>query len=145
VEVDLLIDTADFQDPYAANGRLYFVYSLGGDRRIHSANIGAGPNGEPTLKSAAPVAALATGAIDDEHPVVTVDGLEIFFASRRSGDAETNIHRTVRNAKGGYDPPQLVTELRTEYAEKPTWISPDACDLFYFGGPANGLLKTSRR
>jgi hypothetical protein len=67
-----------------------------------------------------------------EHPVVSSDGLTIYFSAPPNSAAPRDIWRASRS-----DPEQpfgsvrAVAELNTLSAENPTWISGDGCRLYF--------------
>ena len=70
-------------------------------------------------------------------PVVSEDGLELFF-SRGSGPSEISIwtaRRTTPNEPFGK--PEPVNSLNTDQADRPGWLSPDRCRLYFLSSRAN--------
>jgi|GEM_PF-6066760 len=138
--VPIVVETTTaVQDPYVANGTLYFTRVLdgaGAGRAIASlplSGLAAAPN----------IIDLGPGN-GDEHPVVSADGLELFFSSRRAveGGPESNIWRATRDdVTRDFGTPAAV-DLPRGGNEKPTWISPDACELYYL---SEGSLYRVRR
>jgi streptogramin lyase len=87
-----------------------------------------------------PVSELNSTA-EESNPVVTQDGLRIYWASNRAdGDPAGDIWTATRSSTsapfGGLVP---VTELNSTYADWPSWISPDGCKIYITttrpGGP----------
>jgi hypothetical protein len=83
-----------------------------------------------------------------EHPVVSSDGLTIYFSAPPDSAAQRDIWRASRS-----DPEQpfgsvrAVAELNTISAENPTWISEDSCRLYFMtnrSGQGHGLWLASR-
>lgn len=72
----------------------------------------------------------------DDAPVLSADGLEIFFASTRGvvgASARNNVwHATRSTTNDGFGTPAKIAELGTDATEDyPNWISPDRCTLIY--------------
>lgn len=81
---------------------------------------------------------LSTGD-GDSDPVVSPDGLTLYFTSYRNGGTGSSDIWVASRASTG-DPFGIatnVTELNTTMAEWPTWISNDGCRL-YFGSDRGG-------
>lgn len=76
---------------------------------------------------------------DDRYPVVTDDELEIFWSSNRTDGAigDYDIWTGSRNI---IDEPfrnvRIVAEISTTDEDGPSWISPDACRLYYWTAKA---------
>lgn len=130
------------QDPYGVGIDVYFSRQLGLDkatRRIHHATLTR--NDPPTLTGVLPVDALGN-AFDDDHPVVTLDQLEIFWASKR-GDAAASVlyHAHRASPSTPFGDVQAVS-IANGLAE-PNWISPDGCDLYF--ADSDSLFLATRR
>ncbi|WP_394824871.1 hypothetical protein [Pendulispora albinea] len=75
---------------------------------------------------------------EDIAPVLSADGLEIFWAAQRGSDPDgdgipTDIWTAQRIDSGQhFTNPRLVGELSTPLFEGPSWLSPDGCRLYYF-------------
>jgi hypothetical protein len=69
---------------------------------------------------------------DDMLPVVSADGMAIYFASSRPGGAGgLDIWTARRSTPGGsFGAPVPVTELSTAGTDFPTWMSLDGCRLY---------------
>jgi Tol biopolymer transport system component len=80
--------------------------------------------------------ALVPGAIasssDEGDPVVTPDGLTIYFRSNRAASiAGYNIFVATRAVDTDpFGAPQLVPNINTAADDGPSWISPDGCRLY---------------
>jgi hypothetical protein len=76
-------------------------------------------------------------------PVVSADGLEIFFASTRGAaiTAAPDLWRATRASAGApFDPPARVAELSEAIpAEIPAWLSPDRCELMFASTRAGSM------
>jgi hypothetical protein len=81
----------------------------------------------PTL-----VAGAIASASDEGDPVVTPDGLTIYFRSDRPTTiAGYNIFVATRAAATDpFGAPQLVPNINTAADDGPSWISPDGCRLY---------------
>jgi Tol biopolymer transport system component len=127
----LAIPNKQENDPYVVpGGRLYFASTrddpAGANYDIFSADIAAG-----AAKSIVPIPTVSGGATDT-NPVVTPDELTIYFASNRATGDKMDIfvaHRT--DKANGFDMPQAVTKLNSTAHDRPTWISPDECTLYF--------------
>jgi len=69
----------------------------------------------------------------NDRPVVSDDGLTIYFSSRRSSTAsDANIWRAQRSSTTSpFGAPTLVTELNSELDDEPSWLSPDGCTIYF--------------
>jgi hypothetical protein len=88
---------------------------------------------------------LAKGFFDEGEfsPVVTEDDQTIYFATShgRAEDAaadggvpepgDSDIWISTRGAKGLFDAPRRAVGINTTEGETPSWISPDACRLYF--------------
>jgi hypothetical protein len=108
----------------------------GGDLDIYS--VGVSPNGVVNLPYT-PYPAL-NGASNDTRPVLSPDGLRIYFASDRpSGAGLLDIYTATRAVvTGAFAAPQRVAELSTASNDAPTWLSPDGCRLYFVSDRAGG-------
>jgi len=67
-----------------------------------------------------------------EHPVVSSDGLAIYFSAPADRAAPRDIWRASRADPGQpFGSVRAVAELNTISAENPTWISEDGCRLYF--------------
>ena len=80
-------------------------------------------------------------AADDASPVLSRDGLTLYFASKRADPAargNDDIWIARRAAVGDpFGAPATVAELNSAAADGPRWLSPDGCTL-YFTSDRNG-------
>jgi Tol biopolymer transport system component len=69
---------------------------------------------------------------DEEAPVLSADGLTIYFTSRQpGGSGGSDIWMAQRSTvSDGFGQSVNVAELNSPSNESPTWVSPDACTLF---------------
>ncbi|MBS2017547.1 MAG: PD40 domain-containing protein [Deltaproteobacteria bacterium] len=83
---------------------------------------------------------------DDRYPVVTADGLTIFWGSDRTdlgGKGRTDIYVATRpSVTAAFTGVKNVTELASAEDERPAWVSPDGCRLYFQKG--NSLLVARR-
>jgi Tol biopolymer transport system component len=131
-----------------ASNELWFASSRSGGAGGYDL-YRAQPSGAGFL-SPAPVAELAS-AFDEAAPVLSKDGLTLYFASTRDGGG----------ARGGFDVwvarrpaptspfgvPTNVAELNTAGFDRPGWLSPDGCRLYFGsdrGGPNTDIYVASR-
>lgn len=134
-----LSGTAEDSFPYAApSGGMYLASNRSGEFQIFfAAAAGAA--------FAAPEAIPAThepGTISN-MPVVSADGLWLYFASSRGGAGalgELDIWLAHRPSLGAaFGPPVDVTELNTPSSDRPSWISPDGCRMYLTSTRSGGL------
>jgi Tol biopolymer transport system component len=94
-----------------------------------------------TFDTPTAVAELNGGSIEDA-PVVSADGLEIFFASNRAANSNGRNdiwHATRASTADGFGMATEVTELSgTATEDFPTWISPDRCMLLFTSDRTGG-------
>jgi hypothetical protein len=102
------------------------------------------PNGFARLFTAAgggvqfasrqPLTSLETvnGQIAYENPVVSADGLTIYFSAPPDGSLARDVWIAHRDSVGAsFAPPRLVASVNTPAVETPSWISPDGCRLYF--------------
>lgn len=69
---------------------------------------------------------------DNQAPVLSKDGLEIFFASTRVHSISDIFHATRTTSDEAFGTPMLVEELSGEVSyEYPSWVSSDRCELIF--------------
>jgi hypothetical protein len=120
---------------------MYFSASGGGggDWDIYRA-VGAPPGYD--LSNAAIVNSDVNGDLTDVAPVVTEDEEEIFFATDRSGglfDIWTATREPAAERGSFGVPIVLAASIDTAEVEYPTWISPDACTLYFIRKASTGV------
>jgi Tol biopolymer transport system component len=117
-------------------GELWFVSTRNGA----GAHLYHGELVDGGLSNVTAAPAGINSTVEEAAPVLTADGLTLYFASTRAGP----------DAKGGFDiytasrtsitapfsAPSPVLELNTASHELPGWISPDGCRLYITGGAA---------
>jgi hypothetical protein len=128
--------TTELQDPWVTPTRVYFTASPpGAGRRLQVADVDTASR---TLKNARDVFPDPFEATNADHPVLSGDELELFYT-----DGNGKLARATRPAVGTPFPPGVVVNELAGTPAKPTWISPDDCDLYYF--TSAGLQRSSRR
>jgi hypothetical protein len=107
--------------------QLYFASNRGGTYRIYVATGSGGTFGTPAL---APIPA-SGGSYADEMPVLSNDGLALYFASSRT-DPAFDIHVATRSVPSGAFTAvaHVATVSVTGPYDGPTWLSPDNCRLY---------------
>jgi hypothetical protein len=140
-------NTDDFA-PYvsADDTELYFVSDRpsGADENIYVAPRIAGTFTQPSA-----LAAVNSGAAE-RSPVLSADGLRLYFGSTRARANDYDIYVARRGERHGtFEEPSPVTELTTTSLELPDWISPDDCTLYFRtdrpGGPGGRDIWRARR
>ena len=68
----------------------------------------------------------------DSHPVLSSDGLRLYFASDRGATTDTNVWVAKRaNTSAVFGPPTAVAELNAAIKnDAPTWLSADNCTIY---------------
>lgn len=126
-------------DPYLTPDEkvLYFASDRSGSYMIYrSQRQGGMAFGAPD-----PVPELSTN-VYDRHPVISADGLWIYWASTRNAATSKGLediyvaHRAT--APGNFVAIANVAELNTADNDAPSWISPDGCRLYFERGPTAG-------
>lgn len=120
-------------DPYlsADDQTLYFASDRGSSYTLYRA-----PHSGGNVFGAATVVSELSSGVADSHPVISADGLWIYWSSQRvdigghkGGDDVYVAHRTT--VPGTFVQITNVTELNTVDNEMPSWISPDGCRLYF--------------
>jgi hypothetical protein len=82
-------------------------------------------------------------ATDEENPVLTADGLTIYFSSKNTAGSTPATaydiwmaHRST--AQDGFGQPKNITELNSSGGDAPTWVAPDGCTLYFSSDRAAG-------
>lgn len=95
---------------------------------------------------AAPFSLGVSSPANEASPVITTDGLTLYFASDRGGNVD--VWRATRTDKmsPAFSPPVMVSELATNDPDTPTWISPDECVIYLHrpSGGGNRILRATR-
>jgi len=127
---------------------MYFVSDRTGNFEIYKTTRAnkSSPFGEPM-----PVGKLNTPA-DEHSPVLSEDGLEIFFGSKRANPGSDIFHATRSTPGAEFGDPTLLAELSGSVSDDfPSWASPDHCQLMFTsnrvdgGGGAYHLWMATRR
>lgn len=136
--------TSNFE-PFISHG-LYF----GSTRNGGIASLFMAPGTGTQFGRAQPLSSLETVSVATayENPVVSADGLTIYFGAAPDAASHKDIwiaHRV--NADAPFDAPHLVKSVNTPAHETPDWISSDGCRLYFSttrdGSPA--LWLATRR
>lgn len=138
---DLTTGIVDADPWLSADGlTMYFTSTRGGSANY---DLYKATRANTTTTFATPVAiGELNGANVDDAPVVSNDGLEIFFASNRSstsGGRNDIWHATRSSPTDGFGTATKVTELSADTTEDfPTWISADRCSILFSSDRATG-------
>jgi hypothetical protein len=104
--------------------------SATGDFDLYRAAFDATDGG---VGQALPLAAVNKVGTNENYPVVTADGLRIYFASDRDKatmNTGYDVFTATRADKdAAFGAPVSVPELATAFDELPSWISPDGCQM----------------
>ena len=141
VSLDGLSSASTDGGPYLTAGsrELLFASDRSGTSEIyHAARLGSAQYGAPALIPELTV----TDAYD---PVLTTDGLTIYFRSTRSGGPGLNdIYSATRlDTAAVFGPATPVPGVNTAMSEGPNWVSPDGCRL-YLTSDRSGTLHLWR-
>jgi Tol biopolymer transport system component len=94
--------------------------------------MAAGAFGTPTS-----IAEIDTAAT--EHmPVITPDGLALYFASDRGGHGDDIWIARRASPSQPFLAPVLVTELSSDVDDAPTWVATDECTIYLRRGATGG-------
>jgi hypothetical protein len=130
--------TSDDLMPFvAADGtQLLLSSNRSGNYRIYTAPESAGTYTNPTeLSSIAPVSG------DDEAPVLSSDGLTLYFSSSRTDTAFDIYVSTRATTSDAFGAPTLVSELSVAGAyDAPSWLSADNCRLYMMSNRTVGNI-----
>ncbi|HVV48432.1 MAG TPA: hypothetical protein VHO06_02130, partial [Polyangia bacterium] len=140
-EVAGLASGAGDVSPWLAAGgaQIYFgsarAGGLGGDD-LYVADLTAAGAGDAADLTA------VNSAADDASPVLSRDGLTLYFASKRAdpaarGNDDIWIARRPA-ASAAFGPPAAVAELNSAAADGPRWLSPDGCTLYFTSDRSGG-------
>jgi hypothetical protein len=103
-------------------------------------------NGDGTVGTPQSVPELAANALD-WTPVISADGLEIFFARGTSGNYDIYSSRRP-SVDSPFETPAPVAELVDEgllARELPGWLSADRCRLYFSRGTPQDIFYTERQ
>jgi hypothetical protein len=139
-------------EPYVLDDNMTVYFGgLGGSSAAWDIFRSRGPG--PGFGSREPVASINSPA-DDAAPVVTNDELEIFFASKRTGENSFDIYTATRtDANAPFESARVLPMMSTAHPgiDWPLWLSPDRCTLYYINKQSDEptatatLMVTSRR
>jgi hypothetical protein len=130
-----LAGTVDTVGPTVTADETVIVFARSGDLHIAtraSASVSWGPP--------APLDELNTMATDGA-PMVSPDGLTLYFTSNRAGDTDIYVASRVSRAQR-FDPPLRIGELASTNAEQDPWVSSDQRRIYFM---RSGQLFTSTR
>lgn len=120
------------------DGKTLYLATTNGGSNASDLNIVRATRPDLTTPFGAPmpVAELNMANAVDNSPVLSADGLEIFFASTRglAGVSPRNDiwHATRATATAAFGTPQKVTELSiADLNDYPNWVSADRCTLLF--------------
>jgi Tol biopolymer transport system component len=122
--------------PYlsADDTELYFVRRPSdGELNSNDSELWIAPRTGETFGAPSAVDELNLAGVAERSPVLSADGLRLYFASNRpTGSGPDDIYVATRASVGGrFGQPVPVTELNTSSRERPNWISPDDCSLYF--------------
>jgi hypothetical protein len=125
--------------PYAApSGGMYFASNRDGDMTIYFAARAGVSFAPPTI-----VESLHEPGTISNLPVVSADGLWIYFASSRGGggaQGELDVWSSHRESLDSpFTAPVDVAELNTSSSDRPSWISNDGCRMYLTSTRPGGL------
>jgi Tol biopolymer transport system component len=76
---------------------------------------------------------IVNSAFSDRSPVVSADGLRLYFGSNRGSRGDDFdiylAHRADRTQ--AFEDPQPMTQLNTPGVEMPDWVAPDECAMYF--------------
>jgi Tol biopolymer transport system component len=76
--------------------------------------------------------AAANSSTAERSPVLSADGLRLYFGSTRAKANDFDIYVAHRSERSGtFEAPSPVGDLNTPSFELPDWISPDDCTLYF--------------
>jgi hypothetical protein len=128
----------EMQDPWLTPAHLYFT-SAPTMASAKALQVGDLDSASSQITNVRDVLATKTASVD--HPVLSVDELELFYSEKG------RIKRSIRPSTSVAFPEGAeLTDLTALGARTPTWLSPDGCDLYFFGATAtnSGLFRASR-
>jgi Tol biopolymer transport system component len=139
---------ADDYAPYvsADETELYFVSDrpAGTDDNIYVAPRVDGAFAQPSVVGG------VNSAASERSPVLSADGLRLYFGSTRATPNDYDVYVARRTERHGpFEEPSPVPELNTTSFELPDWIAPDHCTLYFRsdrpGGPGGRDIWRARR
>jgi Tol biopolymer transport system component len=130
------LNTADIEESpnITSNGKtLYFDRSSGTTSSLWRSTLGATGFGAPSMVTELDTAAAFTSA-------VRADDLKIYFASDRNATQGSNDIWAASRASTSdpFGAPTNVTEINSANDDRPGWISPDDCRLYFWSARPGG-------
>ncbi|WP_394845388.1 hypothetical protein LZC95_51205 [Pendulispora brunnea] len=126
--------TVDEWAPFLASGgrKLWFSSNRSGEYDIYVANLAA----DGGVQNSALVQGISVSGAHDDNPVLSANGQNLYFSSTRNGAnvAVWVAHRNnVSDDHKSWGAPILagVPDMALQDQERPVWISPDECRLYY--------------
>jgi WD40-like Beta Propeller Repeat len=128
-----LESTSSTLEPYINHDTLYFSSTRLGLARLFGAR-----RTETGFMPASPVMQ-ESDRLGDEYPVVSADGLTLFFSAAKAGTS-TDIWTASRpDLDHIFTDPHVVPSVSTDGTEEPQWLSPDGCRLYMVSDRNGGL------
>ena len=130
----------ELQDPWLTTTHVYFTATPdGASKRLQVADVSTASR---SLTKARDLFSAPDETTTADHPVLSSNELELFYV-----DGDGKIARATRATTTNTFPVGAVVAELAASAAKPTWISPDDCDLYYFTNDSvgSGLHRASRR
>lgn len=140
-------DASSERQPFITPTGIFFASTRGDGSADLFAASGHGTSFEPPRR----LTSLETlpGPTAYENPVVSADGLTIYFSAPPDNATPRDIWTGSRaTLDQSFGPPHAVAALNTPSAERPTWISDDSCRLYFVtnrAGQGFALWIASRR
>jgi hypothetical protein len=114
---------------------VYFVRNMAIHRAVRTA--------PGTYAAAAPIAWADVPPSSPIAPVVTADERTLYFGSTTTGPYDVWIARRA-SASDVWGAPEKVSEVSTAFADWPTWVSADGCELWVTSNGAFGDAGSSK-
>jgi Tol biopolymer transport system component len=141
VDVDGLASGAGDISPYLSSAGTQIYFGSGRAGGLGGNDLYVADLSSAVASNAVDLAAVDSAA-DDGSPVLSRDGLTLYFASKRTdpaarGNDDIWIARrtTVSDPFGA---PIAVSELNSAAADGPRWLSSDGCTLYFTSDRAGG-------
>ena len=113
------------RQPYLTDTELVFASERTGASRIYRA-----PRTGSVFGAATEISELASGDEFDSDPVLSADGLTLYFASTR-GVADIDVLVATRpTTSSEFGAPRRLANVNTPNTDAPSWISVDQCRLY---------------
>lgn len=102
----------------------------------------AAHNAQGGYDAPAKIDAINVGGTDQQYPVATADESVIYFSSPRAPTlGGLDIWRVVKDGTGAYGAAEHVQAFSSDKRDFVTYISPDACHLYFLSDREGGSLK----